>query len=268
MMKQALTFLHIFVIHVRQSFYHKSAVLAMILVWMVRVGMTIILYTVIYDRIGGRSIRGVTYETVLSSVLLGMIFAGFGTREITRLLNTEYKAGSFGIWVNKPLPYIILKAIEALGKAVPTGFGLLACALAYWVLSHHVPQADHYALRVMFGVILMLVGWVLSACIYTMIGLSAVFFHDARPVHLIVDKLLMLYGGTYVPVIFFPHWFRLTGELSPIASTTFITQTFYPDFLDNVPRFIVTQIIWLILAALALRKMMRMCNDRLTTNGG
>lgn len=268
MMKHIATIWNVFLIHLRQALYHKTAALAMVAVWGTRIGVTILLYTAVYNVMHTGEVKGLTYEVAVAGMLLGMFFAGFATREIGRQIDSEHKVGALTVWVNKPVSYVALKMVEIVGKGIPTALALLVSSVIFWMVSGHFPNVDHLPMRIFGGVLVLLMGLVISACIYTMVGLCAVFIHDSRPVYMVVDKLMMLFGGTYIPVGFFPQWLRLTGETLPIASTTLISQIFYPDFLHNLPRFLLTQIVWFVVSLWVLRAFTRAVNKRITVNGG
>lgn len=268
MIRHIATVWNVFLIHLRQAFYHKTAALAMVAVWVTRVGVTILLYTTVYSTMHTGEVKGLTYEVAVGGMFLGMFFGGFGTRDLSRQIDTEHKIGVLTVWVNKPVSYVALKIVEIIGKSIPTALVLLICAIIFWSVTGHFPQVDHLPLRTAGAIAVLIMGLIISACIHAMVGLCAVFIHDSRPVFLIVDKLMMLFGGTYIPVAFFPHGMRLAGETLPIASTTFISQAFYPDFLDNLPRFLLIQVVWVIASIWGLGALMRSANKRITVNGG
>ena len=266
--KQTRILWSVFLIYVWQSFYHRSAAISMILVWGVRIGVTVVLYHGIYKILGGGTIRNISYEVAVSSILLGMIYAGFGGREISRVITPEYKAGVMSVWLNKPISYSLLKVAEVTGKSMPTALGLIGCSIIFWSIGSNLPHVDHLVLRSVCGLVLLILGMIIAICLNTMVGLSTVFLQESAPVFAIVDKLAMLFGGIYIPMGLLPHWLRFAGESSPMGAAILVNQTFYPDFFINFPRFIVTQIAWLVVSILALRFMIRVANRHMTVNGG
>lgn len=267
-MQTALTTGRIFTIYMRQAFYHRAAALSTIFVWIVRSGVTCMVYTSIYALLNHNTIRNVSYDTAISSLLLAVVYAGFGTREIGKQINVEYKAGLISVWANKPLPYMFLKMAEVVGRNIPSMLGLLLFLVGFWVIGDHFPQTDHITLRIGAGLIVLLLGLILSVCIYTMIGLSAFFLGDSQSVYMVIDKLMMLFGGVYIPIAFYPGWLRLIGESTPFGATTYVTQIFMVDFLDRLPRFLITQSIWLVVMVVALIALNRAANRQITVNGG
>ncbi len=268
MIKNLQTFWFVFCLYARQSFYHKSGALALIFTWGFRMGLTIILYGAIYALIGRSAVKNITFDVAVSGMLFFAFFSIFGTRMLNRLINNEYKAGGLEIWFTKPLPYVLLKLAEAVGTNVPAIIGLGVSSIVYWLCAHGDFTIDHAALRLLCGAILFLQGLIISVFIYGLVGLSAIFLTESKPIWFIVDKLIMVFGGIYIPIGFFPHGFRLLGETLPTGAATYASQTLYPDFFANLPRFALTQIVWLVVLGYSLFAVNRLAHKRLTVNGG
>lgn len=122
--------------------------------------------------------------------------------------------------------------------------------------------------RALCGVVLIILGLVILNLLFTMIGMSVVFLHDSRGLFLINDKLLMTFGGIYIPVGFFPETLRLVGETLPTGAATYAAQVFYPDFFDNLPRFIIVQLIWIVLLGWGLYLLSKASDRHMAVNGG
>jgi ABC-type uncharacterized transport system permease subunit len=266
--KNLRVFWFVFGVYVRQSFYHKSSASAMIITWIVRVGLTVLLYGSIYKLIGQTTIKNITFDVAVSGMLFFAIYGTFGIRELNRVITQEYKSGSLEIWFTKPLPYLLLKLAEVIGRNIPAVLGLSLVMIFYWSLAHHNSTVDHMVIRLIWCAVLLLIGLVLMFCIYSLVGLSAVFLTESKPVFFVVDKLVMTFGGIYIPIGFFSPGFRFFGEILPTGATTYGAQLFYPDFFDNLPRFIVTQCVWIAVLGWFLLIMSKRVDKYLTVNGG
>jgi ABC-2 type transport system permease protein len=251
----------------RQAWFHKKAAIGMILSWSVRIALTIALYSGIYRITGKNSVNTTTLPVAISSMFFYAIFSGFGCRDISRTINSEYKTGAMEIWINKPVSYFILKAGENIGKNMPVVVGLIFCAIGYWFIKG-LPDIDHLALRFAIGMLLLFFGIIIGILMYGLIGYSVIWLQDINAVFLVVDKMVMIFGGIYIPISFFPHIFRLLGESLPTGAALFLSQIFYVDFFANLPRFIITQLIWIVLLLASLYKVDQIAKRHLTVNGG
>jgi ABC-2 type transport system permease protein len=268
MVKNLRTFWFIMQLNMRQAFYHKGGAIAMILVWSVRVGVTVLLYANIYKLIGQQNIKGISLEVAISGMMFFAIYSSSSGREIPKRVTAENKSGGIEVWFSKPIPYLLLKLGEVWGKNVPTMLGIAITCFVCWFFVSGKASIDHSILRFVLAVMLLLLGSLISVTLYMLVSLTAIFLVESKAVNYIVDKLIMLFGGIYIPVAFFPTNFRVIGEMLPTTAATYGSQFLYPNFLDNVGRFFTLQIIWLVVLYAGLIFMQNKANKHLTVNGG
>lgn len=267
-LKNSQNFFTIFSMNARQAWFHKRAAWATVLSWIVRMGLTIILYYFIYKIIGKSSVNGVTFQIAASGMILYGIFIGFGYRDLYRIINREFKSGAIEIWLNKPVSYLQLKAAETLGKNIPVVVGLTASGSGFWILSGQFPSVDNLPARVLAAIPILLLGLIIAILLYIIVGLSVVWVLEAQPIFMIIDKLIMIFGGAFIPIGFFPPYLKLIGELLPTGAAMYITQMFYTNFVTNFPKFISVQIFWVIALSTCTIFMSKAANRNLTVNGG
>lgn len=267
-MKALRNFYTVFSMNTRQAWFHRRAATATVLSWCVRMGLTIILYYFIFKIHGETSINGVTFQIAASGMILYGIFIGFGYRDLYNVINREFKSGGIEIWLNKPVSYLQLKAAETFGKNIPVVAGLVATGLSFWLISGQFPSVDNLAVRLVAAVPILIMGLAIATLMYTMIGLSVVWVLEARPIFMIIDKLIMIFGGAFIPIGFFPPTVKLIGELLPTGAAMYFTQLFYTNFVANIPRFIGVQLFWVIVLTFFTLNMSKAANRKLTVNGG
>jgi len=257
----------VFPMQVKQALHHPYAALAVMTSWVLRISLTIVFYRAIYDILHKTDIHGLDFRVAVSSMVLYALFMGTGCRQMNKTINTEYASGAMAMWLNKPIPYLLLKIAEVLGKNVLGGFGILVCIIVFW-LCGNFPAVQDTPLRFLAGGVLMLLGLVIAFCLYSILGFTSFWLGDSSGPFSIVDKMVMLFGGSYIPVAFFPKTLRLIGESLPMGAMTSVSQMFFPDFLANFPRFLALQLFWLLVLGTALSVMYRRAEKRLTVNGG
>jgi ABC-2 type transport system permease protein len=251
----------------RQAFYHRTAVLATVLSWCLRMGLTILLYHGIYQALDQERVNGISFSVAASSMIMYAVFSGFGTRQIYKVINQDFKTGVIEIWLNKPVAYSVLKIGHILGQNIPSACCLILTATVFWMTAG-LPDVDHLGLRFVMGIPLLLMGIIVGSFLYTLVGLSVVWLHDASATFLIVDKMVMIFGGAYIPIAFFPNSIRMIAEFLPTGVITFASQIFYPDFFVNYPRFIGLLILWIIVLGFGVTAISRAMARRMTVNGG
>lgn len=260
-------FFFIWQMQARQAWYHKMAAGAVVLSWGLRLVLTMILYYGIYQALGGGQVKGLSFSVATSSMVFYAMMTVLGTRDIARRINHEYRYGMIEIWLNKPVSYVVLKIAEVTGNAVPAFAAITVCGLLYW-LAGGLPVVDRMPERVIAAVILFAGGAVIAACLYALVGLSVIWLKNSDGVFLIVDKIIMIFGGAYIPIAFFPDTLRLVGELLPTGAIMYVAQTFYPDYLQNLPRFLLCQLFWIVVLVLALYRLCHVMNRHMQVNGG
>lgn len=266
--KYARNFWYVFVLYTRQGLYHKIAAASSVMVWGVRIGLTIILYHYIYQLIDTHQAKGVTFSVAVSGMLFFAVFFGFGARMISRQINNEYRSGGLEIWFNKPLPYLMVKSAETLGKNMFSNGLLLAGFVIINLYIAHQIQLDHVVLRFILMTWFLVIGLMIATLFYCMIGLSALFLGTTNSTENVISKFVMIFGGAYIPIGFLPKTFRFVGEFLPTSAMTYGGQFFYADFLDNASRFVVTQLVWLVILSWCAVKLYRKAARHLSVNGG
>src|SRR5688572_30075822 len=96
----------------RQAFYHRAAVIASVISWAVRMGLTILFYKGVYEILNQDHVKGLTFEIAATSMILYAVLNGFNSRDIFRLIDGEFKSGAIELWLNKPIPYVVMKIGE------------------------------------------------------------------------------------------------------------------------------------------------------------
>jgi ABC-2 type transport system permease protein len=268
MIKNLRTLFFIFLLNMRQSFYYKGGAVAVTITWAFRVGITALLYTHIYKLLGVDQIKGVSLDVAISGMMFFAIYSLFSGREIPKRMTAENKSGGIEVWFSKPVPYLLLKLGEVWGKNVPSFIGIVVVSFLYWMTATHHQHIDQEILRLFCAVLLLFGGALISVMLYMLVALSAIFLVESRAINYIVDKLIMLFGGIYIPIAFFPTTFRTIAETFPTTAATFGAQFLYLDFFDNLSRFIAVQFFWIVVLYGALVYLNRLAHAHLTVNGG
>ena len=91
---------------------------------------------------------------------------------------------------------------------------------------------------------------------------------DIKPLHAIIDKSIMILGGSYLPIALFPPLLYKVSIWSPFGASQFITHIVYNNWEDNFLKMISLQIFWIVLLGLLLYLIYKRAEKALTVNGG
>ena len=103
---------------------------------------------------------------------------------------------------------------------------------------------------------------------YSTIGLMSFFMQDVRPIHWITDKLVMVLGGSYLPVALFPPFMKFLAFISPFGAINFTSSTVYTSWNNEFLIRILLQVGWIIVFGLLLVYVYKKAREKAMINGG
>ena len=169
--------------------------------------------------------------------------------------------------MNKPINYLIISIFKVIGQGLYSFLFISISGSIIMILIFGLPKVN-YLLFVPTFIITFLLGQILSLIIYELIGLSAFFIEDNRPIHWVVDKFVMLLGGSYLPISMFPNFMKLIAFISPFGAINFATSTVYSSWDNEFMVRIIIQIIWIIISSFLLIFMYNKAKIKAMINGG
>ena len=117
-------------------------------------------------------------------------------------------------------------------------------------------------------IVTLFLGQILGLIIYSLIGLLAFFIEDVRPIYWIVDKLVMVLGGSYLPISMFPRFMKIIAFISPLGAINFASSTVYESFNDEYMVRIGLQVLWIIIFGIILKYLYKKSREKAMINGG
>jgi len=111
-------------------------------------------------------------------------------------------------------------------------------------------------------------GSILSLFLYLIVGLLSFWIEDINPVFWIVDKAVMILGGSYLPIALFPAFMYKIALYSPFGASQFITHTVYESWQTNWYQLVGIQLFWIVLLGLIIYFMFERAKQKVSVNGG
>lgn len=260
-------FLTIIGITVRNALASRGTLLAGAFGMTFRVAILFAIYAAAYRQTGG-SVQGLAYAPAAWSMGLYFVLLAFGMRRIARDISQDVLNGSVELRVGKPLSFVGWAVAVRVGRGIPDLVLALACiGTMTWIVAGAppVPVSLGWAAP---SLALIVGGTLTTLCVYTCVGLTAFWIEDSDPVFWIVDKAIMVLGGSFVPVALFPDWLRSIADYTPLGAALFATRIFTSDFAGAWPRLVGLQLLWMTLSALLMWLLWRRASLRLSVNGG
>lgn len=213
-------------------------------------------------------VHGVSLVAVLWSISMYSMYWGVGMRNIFRDIANDVKDGTVELRLIRPIHYLYYVLLVRLGKQmIVIPFQIIVNIVLLSIFVGFPPIA---LTPIWFGSFLSLFvfGNFLAFLMFSCVGLSSFWIEEPMPIMWIVDKLVMVLGGAFVPIAFFPPVLRLITEWSPFGAMLGFSQAFTPEFLSHVPTLLFSQAVWIVMFGLLAMALWGSARKRLEVNGG
>ena len=259
----ALTVIKIFM---KNQIQNKTYILLDMFNMFSRCFIVFLLYSYVF-KISGGSINGTDYKTTLWSMFIYFCIMIFNIRRIHKLMMDDVKSGNVEMFLNKPVNYVILSFYKIIGQGF---YSFLVISILGSILMTIFVGLPVLNLKIFIPtfIITLILGTMLSLILYSVIGLLSFFIQDVRPIHWIVDKLVMALGGSYLPVALFPPLMKFIAFISPFGAINFATSTVYSTWESEFIIKILLQIIWIIIFGILLKLTYKKARKKAMINGG
>lgn len=111
-------------------------------------------------------------------------------------------------------------------------------------------------------------GVILSLILYGIVGPLAFWIEDINPVFWIVDKAVMILGGSYLPVALFPLIMYKIALYSPFGASQFLTHSVYESWQGNWYKLFSIQFFWILILGFTLYLLFKGARKKVSVNGG
>ena len=216
----------------------------------------------------GEIINGQTLQIVSWSIFFYFAFLMINFRYLSRTIMQEVKSGKIEILLSKPMNYLNYKFFESFGsKLIPflINFILLSTVL-FFIFG--IPESMQSVFFVSTFLITFAFCLLLNFLIYAIVGMLAFWIEDTSSILWIVDKFIMVLGGSFLPVAFFPPLMQSIANYSPFGASMFITQTVYNYWALDYLKLISMQIFWVVILSVILFVIFKRAMKSVSVNGG
>ena len=179
----------------------------------------------------------------------------------------EVKSGNVEVFMNKPINYLLFSFYKVIGQGLYSFIFISILGSLIMGFTVGIPNLD-LSIFIPTFIITFLLGQILALIIYGIIGVLAFFIQDNRPIHWIVDKFVMILGGSYLPVSMFPNFMKVIAYISPFGAINFATSTVYTSWNNEFIIRIILQIVWIIILGILLAFIFNKAKKKINVNGG
>jgi ABC-2 type transport system permease protein len=221
--------------------------------------------------VAGTSAGGVTLKEMITYAILGGLVTT-GVWEWRRYVNEvgyQIKTGDVAVFLLKPLSYPLMLLSAELGKVL---FRILAVIAPVSVIAGLVygiaPPADlfHGTMAALFFVL----GFLMLFVLATIAGLLAFWLMTVFSLEWLLQALISILAGTFVPLWFFPAPAAAVIEKLPFAYTAYHPMAVYLGKIDATATLVTFAIgvAWLLLLGAFAGWLWSRARERIVVQGG
>ena len=182
-------------------------------------------------------------------------------------IQDEVKEGSIAYALGRPYSYNGFKVARSLGESLVKVIPILL--LGFIVCSLFTGFLPGYWSSLPFGLILISGGVLLNIMWGIIIGLLAFWTEEVSPFYWILQKLIFIAGGMFIPIDFFPEWLQGGAKLAPFAFSAYWPAITMVNFsMENFNTALVGQVLYITLLGLVAYVIFRTALKKLHVQGG
>ena len=188
-------------------------------------------------------------------------------RRLDKLIMTDVKSGNVEMFMNKPINYLKISVYKVIGQGL---FSFLFISLIGSFLMILILGFPTVNLKVFIPTFILtfILGQIIALLLYGIIGIMAFFIEDITPLHWIVDKFVMILGGSYLPVSMFPTFMKVLAFASPFGAVNFATSTVYESWNTEWIYRLLLQLGWVVILGIILYVLYNKSKEKAMINGG
>lgn len=232
-----------------------------------RCGVLLLLYSYVF-KLNNGVVNGVTFDVVAWSIFFYFSLSMLGLSRISRLIMQDITSGQIEILLSKPVTYLSYRAWWQIGAGIypfliTTMLGSLVLALTVGI-----PRTMTIPLFLPTLLLVFVGSMILFLFVYSIVGLLAFWIEDVMPVYWIIDKAVMILGGSYLPVALFPDLMYKVALYSPFGASVFVSHTTYESWASIWYKLIGIQMLWIAVLGAVIYFMFSKAVKRVSVNGG
>jgi ABC-2 type transport system permease protein len=232
-----------------------------------RCGILLILYSYVFKLRDG-VINNTTFLFVAWSIFFYFSFSILKLRDISKEIMQDVQKGNIEILFSKPIFYLSYRIWWQIGLGIYSFVIITLSMIIALIFIIGLPPTMTIGIFIPTLILTFLCGIILSLFLYTIIGLLSFWIEDINPIFWIVDKTVMILGGSYLPIALFPTFMFKIALWSPFGASQFVTHTVYETWQTNWYQLIEIQLFWIVLLGLVVYFIFKKAKQKISVNGG
>lgn len=225
------------------------------------------LYKYVYELLPSVGAK-LAFSNAIWSMSMYFVVFWLGLRNIEKIFRDDIKSGNIEIYMLRPMSYIWQKVFTQIGQGlIPFVSALvLSITLDYFLVG--LPAIDmSLSLWIPSLIVVFIFSQILICLIFILCGLSGFWLQNSEPIYFVVNKLIMIFGGAWVPIAFFPILLQKIAEFSPFGASMALSYAMYPNFGEKFGLVLLNIIFWILVCGMLVNIISKRANQKLSVNG-
>lgn len=252
---------------IKDSFQYPHRLVIDTFTVIARCGVLLVLYWYVF-RLNNGVINGTTFIFSAWSIFFYFSFSTLRLREIAKLMMEDVQTGNIEVLLNKPISYIFYRIWWQIGSGVYSFIVITILTVVALTFLIGFPPTMTIGIFIPTLILTFICGAILSLFLYSVVGLLSFWIQDINPVFWIVDKMVMILGGSYLPIALFPPLMYKIALYSPFGASQFVTHTVYQSWQSNWYQLVGIQLIWIVSFGLLVLFLFNKAKKKVSVNGG
>ena len=135
-----------------------------------------------------------------------------GNTEVYSRISMDIQSGNIAYYLNKPISYLSMTIAESLGATIAM---LSVLGITGIVFLYFYGIACPGVINLIFAFVAIILASTILLLIQALIGLWSYWIGDTFTLVLIMQKLMFVLGGLFVPLTIYPWWLQLVAKYTP-----------------------------------------------------
>ena len=225
------------------------------------------LYKYVYELLPSMHSR-LPFSNAIWSMSMYFVLFWLEVRNIHKIFRSDIRSGNIEIYLLRPVGYIWQKVLTQLGQGLFPFLSALVLSVFIDCTLVGVPVVNVPTCFWITGLILIFIlSQILTFILFILCGLSGFWLQDSEPIYFVVSKFIMIFGGAWVPVAFFPKALQLIAEYSPFGASMSIAYAMYPNFAERFVPSILNLLFWILVCGCMVVVVSKRAFRNLSVNG-
>lgn len=232
-----------------------------------RCGILLLLYHYVFA-LNNNNIHGINFLQAAWSIFFYFSFSSLRLRDLSRLIMQDIQRGDVEVLFSKPISYVLYRFWWQLGLGL---YSFIVLAISFTILLYGIIGVpETMKMNIFFPTLMMTLVFstILSLLVYAFIGLFAFWIEDIMPIFWVIDKSIMMLGGSYLPVALFPDTLYWFAKYSPFGATNFVTHTTSKLWESQWVTFALLQVGWILAFSGIVFIQFSQARKKVSVNGG